>query len=87
MGKNLKPEFDHLECLKVNFGHTEFRSCQWDVIRSIIVEQRDNFCMMPTGCGKSLPVSISISEWNRICQYWLETIRGDVISLPIVFNV
>lgn len=49
-----KPSAEYLQCLQSNFGHSEFRPCQWDIIRSIIEEKRDNCVIMPTGYGKSL---------------------------------
>ncbi|XP_031625025.1 Werner syndrome ATP-dependent helicase-like [Contarinia nasturtii] len=49
-----KPSEEHLQCLQTNFGHSEFRPKQWDIIRSIIEDKRDNCVIMPTGYGKSL---------------------------------
>lgn len=49
-----KPRPEHLQCLKTHFGHSEFRPKQWDIIRSIIEDKRDNCVIMPTGYGKSL---------------------------------
>lgn len=49
-----KPSPQQMQCLQTNFGHSEFRPKQWDIIRSLIVEKRDNCVIMPTGYGKSL---------------------------------
>lgn len=49
-----KPNAQQLQCLHTNFGHTEFRTNQWDIIRSIIIDKRDNCAIMPTGYGQSL---------------------------------
>lgn len=49
-----KPKLKHTICLQTKFGHNEFRPRQWDIIRSIIEEKRDNCVIMPTGYGKSL---------------------------------
>lgn len=49
-----KPKPEHIECLQLKFGHNEFRPKQWDIIRTIIEEKRDNCVIMPTGYGKSL---------------------------------
>lgn len=49
-----KPQPKHLECLQTNFGHNVFRPKQWDIIRSLIEDKRDNCVIMPTGYGKSL---------------------------------
>lgn len=48
------PKPEHIECLQTKFGHNEFRARQWDIIRTIIKEKRDNCVIMPTGYGKSL---------------------------------
>ncbi|XP_059618659.1 ATP-dependent DNA helicase RecQ-like [Phlebotomus argentipes] len=44
----------HTDCLKNIFGHDFFRPLQWQIIRSILNEKRDNFAVMATGSGKSL---------------------------------
>lgn len=49
-----KPTAQHIQCLQTHFGHSQFRPKQWDIIRSIMVEKRDNCVIMPTGYGKSL---------------------------------
>lgn len=49
-----QPKPEHLECLRTKFGHNEFRPRQWDIVRSIIEDKRDNCVIMPTGYGKSL---------------------------------
>lgn len=50
----LIPKPKHIECLQSNFGHKTFRPKQWDIVRSIIEERRDQCVIMPTGYGKSL---------------------------------
>lgn len=52
--EHTKPQPKHLECLNAQFGHNQFRPKQWDIIRSIIEDKRDNCVVMPTGHGKSL---------------------------------
>lgn len=49
-----KPKPENVECLQAKFGHSEFRPMQWNIIRTIIQEKRDNCVIMPTGYGKSL---------------------------------
>lgn len=49
-----KPNAQQIQCLQTHFGHSAFRPNQWDIIRSIIEEKRDNCVVMPTGYGKSL---------------------------------
>lgn len=51
--KNDKPSEEHLQCLVNNFGHRQFRSSQWTIIRSIM-RDRDVCAIMATGYGKSL---------------------------------
>lgn len=48
------PQQSHLDCLKEFFGHTNFRANQWEIIQSVMEEQRDNCVVMATGYGKSL---------------------------------
>lgn len=48
------PSSQHLMILKKYFGHTTFRSLQWQIIYSIIESKRDNCAIMSTGYGKSL---------------------------------
>lgn len=52
--EEIKPQTQHLLCLKTEFGHSAFRPKQWDIIRSVLVEKKDNCVVMPTGYGKSL---------------------------------
>lgn len=44
----------HLKFLYEKFGHSNFKSSQWPVIKSILEDQRDNYVCLPTGYGKSL---------------------------------
>ncbi|XP_014244781.1 Werner syndrome ATP-dependent helicase-like [Cimex lectularius] len=50
----MEPSEEHLAVLKNYFGHKEFRPLQWNIIRSIINDRRDNCVVMATGSGKSL---------------------------------
>lgn len=47
-------EQKHLDCLLRCFGHKNFRTLQWKIIRSIIIEKNDVCAIMATGYGKSL---------------------------------
>lgn len=49
-----KPRAEHLQCLSNYFGHQRFRPKQWQIIRSLMEQKRDNCVIMPTGYGKSL---------------------------------
>ncbi|XP_045478951.1 Werner syndrome ATP-dependent helicase-like [Harmonia axyridis] len=48
------PSSKHLKILKKYFGHTTFRTLQWQIISSILNDKRDNCAIMSTGYGKSL---------------------------------
>lgn len=48
------PQKIHLDCLRRFFGHPAFRPTQWQVIRSVMEDRRDNCVIMATGYGKSL---------------------------------
>lgn len=48
------PQPDHIRILKAKFGHCEFRTKQWDIIRTSMLEKRDVVGVMATGYGKSL---------------------------------
>ncbi|XP_018574469.1 Werner syndrome ATP-dependent helicase-like [Anoplophora glabripennis] len=48
------PTTEHLNILSRCFGHKKFRSMQWKIIHSIIIDRRDNCAIMATGYGKSL---------------------------------
>ncbi|CBY40985.1 unnamed protein product [Oikopleura dioica] len=45
---------EHLDFLRENFGHSQFRDNQWRVISSIIYKRTDQLVIMATGHGKSL---------------------------------
>lgn len=49
-----KPKPENIECLQAKFGYSAFRPMQWNIIRQIMDEKRDNCVIMPTGYGKSL---------------------------------
>lgn len=49
-----KPGSEHLTVLHQAFGHNNFRPLQWKIIKSVLVERRDNVAIMATGYGKSL---------------------------------
>ncbi|XP_050536750.1 bifunctional 3'-5' exonuclease/ATP-dependent helicase WRN-like isoform X2 [Daktulosphaira vitifoliae] len=48
------PSPQHLSVLRKYFGHSTFRSMQWDIIYSVLEEKRDSCVVMSTGYGKSL---------------------------------
>ncbi|XP_067290013.1 bifunctional 3'-5' exonuclease/ATP-dependent helicase WRN isoform X2 [Pseudorasbora parva] len=49
-----QPIPEQIRCLKMYFGHPNFKPVQWKVIQSVLTERRDNLVVMATGYGKSL---------------------------------
>ncbi|XP_017344220.1 bifunctional 3'-5' exonuclease/ATP-dependent helicase WRN isoform X1 [Ictalurus punctatus] len=49
-----QPAPEHIKCLKMYFGHHNFKPVQWKVIQSVFEQRRDNLVVMATGYGKSL---------------------------------
>lgn len=84
-----KPSASHLQCLQSNFGHSEFRPKQWDIIRSIIEEKRDNCVIMPTGYGKSLNFQFPAVYTNGITLVVspLISLMQDQVSALSVANI
>ncbi|XP_057184109.1 bifunctional 3'-5' exonuclease/ATP-dependent helicase WRN isoform X2 [Triplophysa rosa] len=48
------PQAEQIKCLKMYFGHHNFKPVQWKVIQSVLEDRRDNLVVMATGYGKSL---------------------------------
>nr|XP_056704908.1 bifunctional 3'-5' exonuclease/ATP-dependent helicase WRN [Euleptes europaea] len=48
------PNDKQISCLKIYFGHSNFKPVQWKVISSVLQDRRDNLVVMATGYGKSL---------------------------------
>lgn len=84
-----KPTAQHLQCLQSHFGHSEFRPKQWDIIRSIMVEKRDNCVIMPTGYGKSLCFQFPAVYTNGITLVVspLISLMQDQVSALSVANI
>ncbi|XP_007255315.3 Werner syndrome ATP-dependent helicase homolog [Astyanax mexicanus] len=49
-----EPLPEQIKCLKMFFGHHNFKPVQWKVIQSVLQQRRDNLVVMATGYGKSL---------------------------------
>ncbi|XP_026996941.2 Werner syndrome ATP-dependent helicase homolog isoform X1 [Tachysurus fulvidraco] len=49
-----QPALEQIKCLKMYFGHHNFKPVQWKVIQSVLERRRDNLVVMATGYGKSL---------------------------------
>lgn len=63
---HLDPTASHLTLLEARFGHSSFRPLQWDIIRSLLEEKRDNCAVMATGYGKSLIYQFPAVFLNRL---------------------
>ena len=55
------PSQDHLACLKKYFGHSTFKTLQWNIIDSLMSRKQDQLAIMATGYGKSLLYQVSQS--------------------------
>lgn len=49
-----EPSLQHISALRKYFGHSTFRSMQWEIIYSVLEQKRDACVVMSTGYGKSL---------------------------------
>ncbi|KAJ7335801.1 hypothetical protein JRQ81_013742 [Phrynocephalus forsythii] len=49
-----RPNAKQIACLKMYFGHSNFKPVQWKVISSVLQDRKDNLVVMATGYGKSL---------------------------------
>lgn len=70
------PSKEHLAVLHKYFGHSNFRSIQWQIIRSILEDRRDNCVVMATGSGKSLTY-----QFPAVFSNGLSIIISPLISL------
>nr|XP_029716283.1 Werner syndrome ATP-dependent helicase-like [Aedes albopictus] len=66
MSHHLDPTAAHLTFLEARFGHSSFRPHQWNIIRSVLEEKRDQCAVMPTGSGKSLLYQYPAVFLNRL---------------------
>lgn len=76
----------YIECLKKNFGFSNFRSTQWKIISSIIEEKRDNLAVMATGYGKSLCFqfpSVFLKTVTFIVSPLISLMEDQVLSLTV----
>lgn len=62
-----KPPEKYLKVLLKYFGHTDFRPMQWQIIRSVVEERRDNCAVMATGYGKSLCYQLPALFTGGVC--------------------
>lgn len=51
---NDAPRPEHIQLLRTVFKHKGFRTRQWEIIRTLMIENRDVVGVMATGYGKSL---------------------------------
>ncbi|XP_050068482.1 bifunctional 3'-5' exonuclease/ATP-dependent helicase WRN-like [Anopheles maculipalpis] len=81
-----EPDPEHLQALSVSFGHTAFRPMQWRIIRSIIVQHRDNCAIMATGYGKSLTYqypSVFLNRLTFVVSPLISLMQDQVLSLNL----
>uniref|UniRef100_A0A182MM52 ATP-dependent DNA helicase n=1 Tax=Anopheles culicifacies TaxID=139723 RepID=A0A182MM52_9DIPT len=81
-----EPDEEHLQALSASFGHTAFRPMQWRIIRSIIVERRDNCAIMATGYGKSLTYqfpSVFLNRLTFVVSPLISLMQDQVLSLNL----
>ncbi|XP_035917894.1 Werner syndrome ATP-dependent helicase-like [Anopheles stephensi] len=81
-----EPDPEHLQALSASFGHTAFRPMQWRIIRSIIVQRRDNCAIMATGYGKSLAYqypSVYLNRLTFVVSPLISLMQDQVLSLNL----
>ncbi|XP_035775567.1 Werner syndrome ATP-dependent helicase homolog [Anopheles albimanus] len=81
-----EPEPKYLKVLSTYFGHSAFRPMQWRIIRSIIVERRDNCVIMATGYGKSLTYqypSVFLNRLTFVVSPLISLMEDQVLSLNL----
>uniref|UniRef100_A0A182VQL2 ATP-dependent DNA helicase n=1 Tax=Anopheles minimus TaxID=112268 RepID=A0A182VQL2_9DIPT len=81
-----EPGEEHLQALSASFGHTAFRPMQWRIIRSIIVQRRDNCAIMATGYGKSLTYqfpSVFLNRLTFVVSPLISLMQDQVLSLNL----
>ncbi|XP_055617830.1 bifunctional 3'-5' exonuclease/ATP-dependent helicase WRN-like [Toxorhynchites rutilus septentrionalis] len=82
----VKPQSIHLAALESCFGHTNFRPMQWNIIRSIIEDRRDNCVIMATGYGKSLTYqypSVFLQKLTVVISPLISLMEDQVVSLNL----
>ncbi|XP_058056215.1 bifunctional 3'-5' exonuclease/ATP-dependent helicase WRN-like [Anopheles bellator] len=80
------PGPEYLEVLASRFGHSSFRPMQWRIIRSIIVDRRDNCVIMATGYGKSLTYqypSVFLDRLTFVVSPLISLMEDQVLSLNV----
>ncbi|XP_050100015.1 Werner syndrome ATP-dependent helicase-like [Anopheles aquasalis] len=81
-----EPDPKYLKVLSTHFGHSAFRPMQWRIIRSIIVERRDNCVIMATGYGKSLTYqypSVFLNRLTFVVSPLISLMEDQVLSLNL----
>lgn len=81
------PKSKYLDCLMTQFGHTDFRNKQWEIIQSIIEEKRDNCVVMATGYGKSLCFqfpSVFMNGITLVVSPLISLMQDQVMSLGVL---
>lgn len=79
----------HLKVLSDCFGHNKFRTLQWKIIRSIIIEKKDVCAVMATGYGKSLCYqfpSVYSGGVTLVISPLISLMEDQVLSLKVCLN-
>ncbi|CAK9303909.1 unnamed protein product [Gordionus sp. m RMFG-2023] len=82
---NNKLQLHHSQILYKNFGHIQFKTLQWKIIKSLIYEKRDQCLFAATGYGKSIcyqypsifsnKIAIVLSPLISLMQDQVENLR------------
>ena len=70
------PTAQDLLTLRKVFGHETFKPMQWEIIHSVMHQQRDNLCVVATGYGKSL-----CYQFPAVCEQGVVLVVSPLISL------
>lgn len=79
-------ERSHVQVLSKAFGHTQFRTLQWKIIRSIMIEKKDVCAIMATGYGKSLCYqfpSVYLGGITIVISPLISLMEDQVLSLEV----
>lgn len=74
--------------LSQSFGHKNFRTLQWKIIRSIIIEKKDVCAIMATGYGKSLCYqfpSVFCGGVTLVVSPLISLMEDQVLSLKVKY--
>ena len=78
------PPLEDDSCLRVRFGLRAFKPLQWRIIRSVMVDRRDQCVVMSTGYGKSLCYQYQAVKMNTtvlVISPLISLMEDQVLSL------